>query len=401
MPWSLNLVVIISVAALPFEVYAASRISRAITTITSWPLKRVRPATFIIVLYPDLYPLVSWLEFSINHRVPTQRAGAVWDALLTYPFWCGIVIVVQISLILIAIDVASLLSRLILRTKRDRIRYIAAWMVAGGAVLTPVYCAYRIWSDMYTVKVIHRTVTIPGLPAELDGLKIAQITDVHVDNRTHGAKLANYLNMVNGTFPDLVLFCGDLISSGPSYIDEAAAALGQLKARYGVYACLGDHDYFTDPDLVARALEKNGLTVIRNAVKVVPVGGSQLSLTGVTNVYAERPSKRELDRLIALRPNTALDVFFTHQPSNSLVSTVAQNRYPLFIAGHTHGGQIVFPLPGFLLTGSTFETHYVTGFFNQGSTLISICNGLGMTLAPIRYQAPAEVVVIEVRAAGR
>jgi predicted MPP superfamily phosphohydrolase len=398
MPWSLNVIVMVAAATIPFEFYAASRISRALVSATGWRKSRVRLATFIVVFYPALYPLVSIVDFLINRRLPTQRAGSLWDGLLTYPFWCGTVFVVQLCILLIVLDVGAFSLGLILQAYRERVRSAAAVITLVLAIAVPVYCGYRIRTDMFSVKVVRTTLTIPGLPKELDGLRIAQITDVHVDNRTNGAKLANYIDTVNRENPDLVIFCGDLISSGTSYIDQAAAALGRLKAKRGVYACLGDHDYFSDPELVASALEKNGIAVLRNSARVLPIGQSTISLTGVTNVYVNRPSQATLKALEAARPKTALDIFYTHQPSNALVSSVAESGYPLFLAGHTHGGQIVFPLPGFLLTGSSFETHYVTGFFRRGSTFISICNGLGMTLAPIRYQAPAEVTVIDVRA---
>jgi predicted MPP superfamily phosphohydrolase len=80
-----------------------------------------------------------------------------------------------------------------------------------------------------------------------------------------------------------------------------------------------------------------------------------------------------------------------------LVKHAEENDYDLFLAGHTHGGQIAFPLPGFLLTGSSFETPYVSGFYRAGSMLVSVTNGLGLTLAPVRYNAPAEITLITLR----
>jgi predicted MPP superfamily phosphohydrolase len=90
----------------------------------------------------------------------------------------------------------------------------------------------------------------------------------------------------------------------------------------------------------------------------------------------------------------------THQPSEWLVDYSLKQGYNLFVAGHTHGGQIVFPVPGFLLTGSSFETDYVTGFYQVGEMLVSVNNGLGMTLAPVRYHAPAEVTLILLKNGG-
>jgi predicted MPP superfamily phosphohydrolase len=120
-------------------------------------------------------------------------------------------------------------------------------------------------------------------------------------------------------------------------------------------------------------------------------------VAGVTNAYADRPTDQELAALERQRPKGAINVFLIHQPSEPLVQYAEQKGYDLFLGGHTHGGQIVFPLPGFLLTGSSFETRYVTGFYEVGKMLVSINNGLGMTLAPIRYHAPAEVTSIKLK----
>jgi predicted MPP superfamily phosphohydrolase len=247
------------------------------------------------------------------------------------------------------------------------------------------------------VRVRHVAFPLTGLPPDLDGFRIAQITDVHVDIRTNGEKLDRYIAAVNGESPDLIIFCGDLVSSGTEFVDQAASALGRLRATYGVFACLGDHDYFSNPELVASRLQASDITVLRDESRVVKTGGSEVSLTGVTNVYRKPAWEGAVRTLEEKRHRGGLDIFYTHQPSNWIVGSAAEAGYNLFLAGHTHGGQIAFPLPGFILTGSSFETHYVTGVFKQGNTWISICNGLGLTLAPIRYQAPAELTIIEVR----
>jgi predicted MPP superfamily phosphohydrolase len=110
-----------------------------------------------------------------------------------------------------------------------------------------------------------------------------------------------------------------------------------------------------------------------------------------------RAIESSLDDIEKTRPAASLSIFLTHQPSEPLVNYAAKRDYDLFVAGHTHGGQIVLPLPWVLITGSSLETPYVTGFEKVGSMLVSVTNGLGLTLAPIRYNAPAEVTMIRIR----
>src|SRR6185436_16019353 len=158
-----------------------------------------------------------------------------------------------------------------------------------------------------------------------------------------------------------------------------------------------DHDYFADRKFVVDQLEARAIVVLENKTTSVAIDGGSVAITGVTNVYRNQVSEQTVASLSRARVPASLSILLTHQPSPWLVKSAAANEYDLFLAGHTHGGQIVFPLPGFLLTGSSFETKYVTGFYRVGPMFVSINNGLGLTLAPIRYHAPAEVTLIVLR----
>jgi predicted MPP superfamily phosphohydrolase len=397
MPWALNVVLILAVASSPFQWYATWRISTSITRLTSWRPRRTKVGTAAIIFYPILYPLLTTLSFAVGAPRVYQQGNVLVDALLIYPFWIGVVFAVQLSFVLLLLDVGRLALYPAYRKYKDRwlSAQAVATLVATGTVA--LYCGARVYSDTLTVRVRRAAFNVAGLPPELNGFRIAQITDVHVDIRTNGKKLERYIEAVNREAPDLIIFCGDLVSSGTGYIDQGASALGMLKAKYGVFACLGDHDYFSDPEMVASRLELNGITVLRDESKVIKAGGWEISLTGVTNVYRKPAIPGKVQALEQNRPRGGLDIFYTHQPSNWIVGSAAASGYNLVLAGHTHGGQVAFPLPGFILTGSSFETHYVTGVFKQGNTWINICNGLGLTLAPIRYQAPAEATIIEIK----
>jgi predicted MPP superfamily phosphohydrolase len=152
--------------------------------------------------------------------------------------------------------------------------------------------------------------------------------------------------------------------------------------------------------MVIENLQKNVVTVLDNRATQVPVGSTYISLTGVTNVYRTQSrtgggeTLYRLEQLERERSRGPLNILLTHQPSPWLVNFAHGRGYDLFLAGHTHGGQVAFKLPGMLLAGSSFETPYVTGFHKVGSMLVSVTNGLGLTLAPIRYNAPAEVTLL-------
>jgi uncharacterized protein len=402
MPWMLRMLLLFTLAGALFHLYASLKTINAIATLTSFKRRTIRLFAIAILCWLFLHPLLifgSYFFGSGGLAQAFQSSNQLLDALITYPFWAGIIIAIQVALFLLVMDVMRLLLFPVYRKHRLRWQKAQAGLTLILVFAGTVYVAARIYYDTFTVRIRETELQIAGLPEELEGFRIAQIADVQADGRTNGPKLQNYIGTVNSLKPDLILYGGDLVTSGTAYIDTGAEAMGKMEARHGIYACLGDHDFFSDRDMVTRGLERNGITVLDNVATLVPVGSTYISLTGVTNVYRTRPTTSTLDTIERQRPRGPVNVLLTHQPSEWLVNYAAEQDYDLLVAGHTHGGQIVFPLPGFLLTGSSFETRYVTGFYSVGSLLVSINNGLGLTLAPIRYHAPAEVTLIRLAVA--
>jgi predicted MPP superfamily phosphohydrolase len=402
MPWTLRMLLLFTLAGALFQWYVASKTVNAIAVLTRLKRKTIRLAVIALLLWVSLYPMLILGSYFLGGgrlAQSLQSSNPALDWLITYPFWAGIIAAIQVALLLLATDVMRLLLTLVYRKHVIIWRGAQAWLTLILVCAGTVYVAARIYNDTFTARVRARELQIPGLPEELEGFRIAQIADVQADGRTSGAKLQNYVDTVNSLKPDLILYGGDLVTSGTDYIEAGAKAVGKMEARHGTYACLGDHDFFSDRDLVAQALESNGVTVLDNVATLVPVGSTYISLTGVTNVYRTRPTTGALESIERQRPRGPVNVLLTHQPSEWLVDYAAGHDYDLLVAGHTHGGQIVFPLPGFLLTGSSFETRYVTGFYSAGPLTVSINNGLGLTLAPVRYHAPAEVTLISLAGA--
>ena len=400
MPWSIRTILMISLLGGLFEWYVAHKAIKSIATVTAWPIKRIRLTVGAIVAWFVLYPLALigsyYLRLGQVSRA-LQSSDMLVDKLFIYPFWVGIILSVQLALFLLVTDAARLMLFPVYRGNRERWLRIQARVVLVIVCAGSVYVIARIYSDTFTVRTRQAEIRITNLPESLDGFRIAQIADVQVDGRTNGSKLGNFIDLVNALNPDLILFCGDLVTSGTGYIEPAAAAMKEIKARYGMYACLGDHDFFSDYTKVISSLEKNGITVLNNEVASVPTNPAPISIVGITNVYRTRAPEDLIGELENQRVPAPINILLTHQPSEWLVKHAQENGYDMFLAGHTHGGQVVFPLPGFLLTGSSFETPYVSGFYRVGPMFVSVTNGLGLTLAPVRYNAPAEITLLILR----
>ena len=178
-----------------------------------------------------------------------------------------------------------------------------------------------------------------------------------------------------------------------------------IKSRYGVYSCVGDHDNWAwredgqeeASDTITNALEKQKVEMIDNGKKIIRVKDSEIGVTFVTNTYAKAINNEKLDSLTNGNMNFDLKIFLVHQPRQRLVDQAIKFNYDLFLAGHTHGGQITFLFPFKNLSPTLFETKYVRGDFHFGNMLMVVTRGLGMSLVPIRYNSTPEVTVIVLR----
>ena len=393
MPWTVRTTLTIALLGVLLQLYVATRAVSATAALTGWSKARLRIAAGAILGYLAVLPLSSLIAYAFGVSTSFQ-GSSIFDRAFTYPFWIGIVLGAQLFIVVLAMDLLKLILLPIYRRKKARWQTVEAWTIVIAVGLASLYVGARVYNDTFNLRTRSTELRVDNLPPGLSGLRIVHIADMQVDGRTGAGKLDPYINSINSLNPDLILFSGDAVTSGTSFIEQAAEAMGKLKARLGIFACVGDHDYFADRKLVVDLLQAKGIVVLENKTATLAVDDASIVITGETNVYRNNVSEQTVNKLAQQRSQAALSILLTHQPSTWLVRVAAEREYDLFLGGHTHGGQIVFPLPGFLLTGSTFETDYVTGFYRVGSMLVSINNGLGLTLAPIRYNAPAEVTLI-------
>jgi hypothetical protein len=184
-----------------------------------------------------------------------------------------------------------------------------------------LYVGVRILRDTYSVRLTTREVRLPSLPAELDGFRLVQLSDLQADPYTDARKMQAYIDLANAQKPDLILFGGDLVTRGTDFIPQGAKMMGRLQARLGVYACLGDHDYWAGPTAVMRHLRENGVTTLEDSVVNFAGSQSKISLTVITNVYSRRPSLATLVNLRRHRTeDAALNILLSHQPSPDIVA---------------------------------------------------------------------------------
>ncbi len=371
------------------------------------PSKKFNAINYFLILFLNLYPiyLLSGLIYSVIFRdgFPPQPDGYWFDFLILVPFWLGVFIVIQSLLFIFIIDFIKLLFYPYYKKRKENLtRYynlIVFIIVTFFVLYVPINAIY----NYTTVQIRNVDFYKKDLPEQLNNFRITFISDIHADKYTNTWRLQNYIDKVNSTKPDLVLIGGDIISSTPDYINFGASYLGKIKSKYGVFSCVGDHDnwayrpdYLKSRLAVMAALKRNGVLMYDDKDTTLNISGSSLGITFATETYSDRVDDGDRDSLID-NLTADLKILLVHQPRNSLINAAAQKKYDLFLAGHTHGGQVSFLFPFINLSVTLFETRYVRGNFWFGNMLMIVTRGLGMSIEPIRYNSQPEITVINLK----
>jgi predicted MPP superfamily phosphohydrolase len=161
---------------------------------------------------------------------------------------------------------------------------------------------------------------------------------------------------------------------------------------------VGDHDYWAGLEHVEPALENNGIVLLRNENARIPVEGDTLLLTGITHVYSKPADSKVVEQLASDSTRFDLKLMASHQISEMIIDKARNHRYSVALAGHTHGGQIRVPLLGRTYSASDLETPFISGLYEEDGLFVNVNNGLGFTLAPVRYNAPPAITLIELNA---
>jgi predicted MPP superfamily phosphohydrolase len=267
----------------------------------------------------------------------------------------------------------------------------AAWTAGLGAALIGTLMAF-----VGRPRLREHEIEIAGLPAAFDGYRVAQISDLHCGPFADGARVDRWVAAVNRLEVDLVAVTGDLIASGSAFVPVVATSLGKLRGRDGVFACMGNHDYFTDGEEMASALEQAGLTVLRNRGVSIRRDDAVLYVAGVDDTWTKR---NDLDRALADRPAAASTLLLAHDPV--LFPDAAKRGVDLTLSGHTHGGQIGVPFFARRFNLARVITRFTTGLYRMGAAALYVNRGLGTTGMPIRLAVPAEIAVLTLRCAPR
>ena len=271
-------------------------------------------------------------------------------------------------------------------------------IASGTALLGAVLGVWAFALEPASLRVRETTLRLDRWPAELDGLRVAVLADLHTGSPWNGERnLRRVVRETNSAAPDLVLVAGDLVIQGVvggRFVSPEASARVLAGLDAPTFAVLGNHDWWLDGPRVIRALETSGVTVLEDTSAAVPVRGGTLWLAGVSDFW-EAP--HDIGRALSAVPPEAAPLAFTHNPD---VFPDVPERVALTIAGHTHGGQVAVPLGGRPVVPSRYGERYAVGHVREGGRDLFVSQGVGTSILPVRFRVPPEVSVLTLRASA-
>ncbi|MGH6949591.1 MAG: metallophosphoesterase [Vitreimonas sp.] len=280
-------------------------------------------------------------------------------------------------------------------------------MLAAGGLLAWV----AFWEEPRSTSLTALSVETPAWPAGVAPVRVVFLSDIHVDGahmpRERVARIAETASLLD---PDIVLLGGDFIGgmgfgAGPSGSarirrsaaensrdERALAALGAMRARYGVFAAIGNHDCWWDCQRMRAILEAAGVTVLSNeAREIVRPGQASVWIAGVADADIQSP---DFERVHAQIPEGAAALLVMHDAG---LFDWEVNRFPVQFAGHTHAGQVRFPFIGAPARMSRHTEDTADGFTIEGGRIFIVSRGMGTVGLPVRFGAAPQIMLVRVQ----
>lgn len=275
-------------------------------------------------------------------------------------------------------------------------------IMTSGIIFPMAGCSiYGAYIGKERQKIDERPLFFHDLPPVLDGFTIVQISDIHAGPFMNSYRLAGFVKIVNHLDPDIAVITGDIINWGNAHIRETVRVLGDIRARKGVYSILGNHDFYCNVAELCRQLEAVGITVLRNCWRRIYRNSVEtpIYLLGIDDPQGSWYLNNNfpfLKKALHKVPENSFKVLLSHRPN--VFDLAKKKDIQLTLAGHTHGGQIIVPIPGrrgISLARLAYERDY--GVYWKNNSCLYVNKGLGVVGPPVRINCPREISKIILR----
>lgn len=249
-----------------------------------------------------------------------------------------------------------------------------------------LYKLKKAIEETHSISIEHVRIRLKRLPKELDGFRIIHLSDIHHSPFTGIDYISSIVKVSNFLEPDMFVLTGDYVSHESEYIEPVARVLGELKSRHGTYACLGNHDHWTNADLIVNHFNRFGIKILINEGFRFEANNASFWFCGVDDYMV---GKTDLKQALEGSREDEFKLLLSHNPQ--VVRFAARYGVDLVLSGHTHGGQI-------RLKTERKSRRLKSGLFHYHNTQVYITRGIGTVIVPLRYQCPPEISLLELRA---
>lgn len=250
--------------------------------------------------------------------------------------------------------------------------------------------AYGLLYGRIDFEVVHKRITLRRLPGAFEGFRIAQLSDIHISPFMPAEEIRRCVTITNRLKPDLIVLTGDFVAWDPVAEGEVVQALAGLRAPYGVFGCLGNHETITDTEQsITRLFAARDIRILRQERAPIQLRGETLNLIGVDD------SLTELQAVKPLVMADTINILLIHDTWRNAFDRAVELGIDLTLAGHTHGGQLSLEFLHRGLCPSRLVTPYVSGWYEKSGSQLYVNRGIGTTGVPIRLGARPEITVFE------
>ncbi|MEZ4338156.1 MAG: metallophosphoesterase [Sandaracinaceae bacterium] len=271
----------------------------------------------------------------------------------------------------------------------ERRQFLARSIAGAVGVATAGLGTFSIVGALRDVAIKRVRVPIGALPEGLAGLRVVQLSDIHVGPTIGNGFIQQLVEKTNALEPDIIAITGDLVDGSVEELAAHVAPLGELRARHGVYFCTGNHEYYSGADAWVAHLRGLGITVLENEGVTLEHEGQPLVVAGVRDwTSGQFGPGHDLPAALEGRDPEVPVLLLAHQPKH--IDDAAAHGVTLQLSGHTHGGQI-FPF-NYLVR---LQQPYVAGLHDHQGTKLYVSSGTGYWGPPMRLAVPAEITELE------
>jgi hypothetical protein len=289
--------------------------------------------------------------------------------------WMGIILLAGVIFLfsdLLGLGLQRLLSQADMRFFR-----FGTVVFAGGMILLSLY------NGLKTPGFRELKLSVPGLPAAMEGLKIIQLSDLHIDTAYKLEQYSEIVNGVNTRAPDLVLVTGDLPDPGLPSDGRLAELTRRLKPRLGVFGVFGNHEYYYGYERSLALYKECGINLLRNESS----DAAGFRIIGLNDIMTENMTEKEVAAILNKHRSPGFSILMTHQPV--MLDLMAENGNFIGFSGHTHRGQL---FPFHILTRMGYKYFYES--YHIRDSFFYITSGAGTWGLPMRLFAPTEIPVV-------